>query len=71
MLSFAFRFYLHGVTSWGYGCADPDAYGVYAKVSVFIDWIKKGMGKPQKPSPTMAPSSTIQPPASPSTPSGN
>ncbi|XP_073240968.1 transmembrane protease serine 9-like [Porites lutea] len=64
------RFYLHGVTSWGYGCADPDAYGVYAKVSVFMKWIKKRMGKPQKPRPTMAPSSTVQPPASPSTPSG-
>ena len=35
--------YLEGVTSWGYGCAEPDQYGVYAKVRVLKSWLSTNM----------------------------
>ena len=39
------RFYVHGATSWGYGCASAGKFGVYAKVTYEMKWIKDNMAK--------------------------
>ncbi|XP_077990107.1 uncharacterized protein LOC144444533 isoform X2 [Glandiceps talaboti] len=33
------KWYVAGVVSWGYGCANADSPGIYAKVSYVRDWI--------------------------------
>ncbi|KAL9986065.1 hypothetical protein ACROYT_G000134 [Oculina patagonica] len=42
--------YLEGVISWGYGCAEPNNYGVYAKVRIFKSWLLTNMYRVVAPS---------------------
>jgi len=35
-----------GVTSWGVGCARPGVPGVYARTSVYAEWIDGVVGAP-------------------------
>ena len=34
------RWYVYGVTSFGEGCGDKGKYGIYTRVSTFVDWIR-------------------------------
>ncbi len=38
------NYYVNGITSWGYTCADPDFPGVYAKVANYKNWIESYTG---------------------------
>lgn len=35
------RYTVMGATSWGRGCAEANAPGVYARVTAFLPWIKE------------------------------
>ena len=38
--------YQIGIVSWGAKCAEPESYGIYTRVSHYMDWIKSHVDEP-------------------------
>ena len=43
MCSYKSKWYIVGITSWGYGCAFRNLYGVYARVGNLLDWVASAL----------------------------
>ena len=48
-------FALAGITSFGKGCAQPNFYGVYTRVSSFVGFVQSVIGSAPSPTPTPSP----------------
>lgn len=48
-------FALAGITSFGRGCAQPNFYGVYTRVSSFVGFVQSVIGSAPSPAPTPSP----------------
>lgn len=50
-----------GIVSFGLGCAAPNTYGVYARVSELYAWIAQSVDLTQPATPTATPTATVDP----------